>query len=98
SASFALPWQWRTYPQSATDSMGFPAPPLAQPAPQPENLRPSPTPLPPSSAPCDSSSRIHPPGNGLPQPSRLSKRFASNVLHTNMQVWALGRCIGVTLL
>jgi len=24
------------------------------------------------------------------QPSRLSKRFESNVLHTNMQVWALG--------
>ncbi len=34
----------------------------------------------------------------LPQHSRLSKRFALNVLHTNMQVWALGLGIGVALL
>jgi hypothetical protein len=32
------------------------------------------------------------------QHSRLSKRFALNVLHTNMQVWALGLGIGVALL
>src|SRR5437879_13892357 len=72
----------------ATGSREFPAPPESAPAPQRASSRlPRGPPLPPKPAPCDSSSRILPPLMLLPR-KRLSKRFASNVLHTNMQVWA----------
>src|SRR5882672_913457 len=72
----------------ATGSQGFPAPLESAPVPQRANSwLPRGPPLPPKPESCDSSSRIFPPLTLLPR-KHLSKRFASNMLHTNMQVWA----------